>query len=80
MIAATDRADAVPLFPRGAALRDLGALPPDTDLEQVIVDLDLEGTPVDPTTLSPDEMIHEIQVEATFPDGTKLVTVHQPIA
>ena len=26
------------------------------------------------------EMISEIQVEATFPDGTKLVTVHQPIA
>ena len=26
------------------------------------------------------EMIAEIQVEATFPDGTKLVTVHQPIA
>ena len=26
------------------------------------------------------EMIPEIQVEATFPDGTKLVTVHQPIA
>ena len=25
------------------------------------------------------DMIHEIQVEATFPDGTKLVTVHQPI-
>src|SRR5262252_5773518 len=25
------------------------------------------------------EMIHEIQIEATFPDGTKLVTVHQPI-
>jgi urease subunit gamma len=25
------------------------------------------------------EMIHEIQVEATFPDGTKLVTVHLPI-
>jgi urease subunit gamma len=25
------------------------------------------------------EMIHEIQVESTFPDGTKLVTVHQPI-
>ena len=24
-------------------------------------------------------MIHDIQVEATFPDGTKLVTVHQPI-
>ncbi|THF82673.1 urease subunit gamma [Cohnella fermenti] len=26
------------------------------------------------------EMIHEVQVEATFPDGTKLVTVHKPIA
>jgi urease subunit gamma len=25
------------------------------------------------------EMIHEVQVEATFPDGTKLVTVHLPI-
>ena len=25
------------------------------------------------------DMIHEIQVEATFPDGTKLVTVHNPI-
>ena len=25
------------------------------------------------------EMVHDIQVEATFPDGTKLVTVHNPI-
>jgi urease subunit gamma len=25
------------------------------------------------------EMIHEVQVEATFPDGTKLVTVHKPV-
>jgi len=25
------------------------------------------------------EMIHEVQVEGTFPDGTKLVTVHDPI-
>ena len=25
------------------------------------------------------EMLHEVQVEATFPDGTKLVTVHEPI-
>lgn len=25
------------------------------------------------------EMIHEVQVEATFPDGTKLVTIHHPI-
>src|SRR5260221_8015850 len=31
----------------------------------------LEGVP---------EMIHEVQVEGTFPDGTKLVTVHSPIA
>ena len=30
----------------------------------------LEGIP---------EMIHEVQVEGTFPDGTKLVTVHEPI-
>jgi urease subunit gamma len=26
------------------------------------------------------EMLHEVQVEATFPDGTKLVTVHDPIS
>jgi len=26
------------------------------------------------------EMLHDVQVEATFPDGTKLVTVHDPIA
>ena len=25
------------------------------------------------------EMLHEVQVEATFPDGTKLVTVHHPV-
>ncbi len=25
------------------------------------------------------DMVHEVQIEATFPDGTKLVTVHQPI-
>lgn len=25
------------------------------------------------------EMIHEVQVEATFPDGTKLITVHDPV-
>ena len=33
-------------------------------------DLVMEGVP---------EMIHDVQVEATFPDGTKLVTVHEPI-
>ncbi|MBU2889345.1 MULTISPECIES: urease subunit gamma [Celeribacter] len=36
----------------------------------VTKDMCMEGVP---------EMIHEVQVEATFPDGTKLVTVHHPI-
>ena len=44
-----------------AALRDLGALPPDTDLGAVIRDLGLDRPPVDPTTLTPDEMVAEIQ-------------------
>jgi urease subunit gamma len=26
------------------------------------------------------EMLHEVQIEATFPDGTKLVTIHEPIS
>ncbi|MGI9277553.1 MAG: urease subunit gamma [Endozoicomonas sp.] len=39
--------------------------------EILIRDQVMEGVP---------EMIHEVQVEATFPDGTKLVTVHNPIA
>jgi ubiquinone biosynthesis protein len=43
------------------ALRDLGALPMDTDLEAVILDLGLEGPAIDPTQLSPEEMIQEIQ-------------------
>jgi ubiquinone biosynthesis protein len=43
------------------ALRDLGALPMDTDLEAVIDDLGLEGPAIDPTQLTPEEMIHEIQ-------------------
>jgi urease subunit gamma len=36
----------------------------------VAADQCMEGIP---------EMIHDVQVEATFPDGTKLVTVHHPI-
>lgn len=36
----------------------------------ITVDQCMEGVP---------EMIHSVQVEATFPDGTKLVTVHHPI-
>lgn len=39
--------------------------------EILTVDDVMEGVP---------EMIHEVQVEATFPDGTKLVTVHEPIS
>jgi len=42
------------------ALRDLGAFPPDTDLEAVFVDLGLDRT-IDPTTLSADELVHELQ-------------------
>jgi ubiquinone biosynthesis protein len=44
-----------------AALRDLGTLPPDTDLDAVIADLGLDRPPVDPTTLTPDELVAEIQ-------------------
>ncbi len=43
------------------ALRDLGALPPDTDLDAVIRDLNLDRPPVDATTLSPDQMLSEIR-------------------
>jgi ubiquinone biosynthesis protein len=43
------------------ALRDLGALPPDTDLGAVIVDLGLDRPPFDPTQLSGDELAKEIQ-------------------
>ncbi|MEJ5255742.1 MAG: AarF/UbiB family protein [Acidimicrobiales bacterium] len=57
-----------------AALRDLGALPPDTDLDVVIRDLGLDRPPVDPTTLSADEMIHEIQraVKSLLAYGARL--------
>jgi ubiquinone biosynthesis protein len=44
-----------------AALRDLGALPADTDLDAVIRDLGLDRPPVDPTTLTGDELVKEIQ-------------------
>ncbi|HEX6786581.1 MAG TPA: AarF/UbiB family protein, partial [Acidimicrobiales bacterium] len=44
-----------------AALRDLGALPPDTDLRAVIEDLRLDQPPVDPTTLTGDELVKEVQ-------------------
>jgi len=43
------------------ALRDLGALPADTDLGDVIRDLGLDQAPVDPTTLTGDQMVKEVQ-------------------
>jgi ubiquinone biosynthesis protein len=43
-----------------AALRDLGALPPDTDLGEVVRELGLDQPPIDPTALTPDQMLAEI--------------------
>lgn len=43
------------------ALRDLGALPVDVDLDAVIRDLKLDAPPVDPTQMSADEMVAEIR-------------------
>jgi ubiquinone biosynthesis protein len=44
-----------------AALRDLGALPENTDVDSVIEQLGLDRPPVDPTTLTPDELVGELQ-------------------
>lgn len=43
------------------ALRDLGALPADTDIEAVIADLGIAELPTDPTNMEPDEMVAELQ-------------------
>jgi len=43
------------------ALRDLGAFPPDTDLEAVFVDLELDRPPPDPTQMSAEELVLEMQ-------------------
>ncbi len=57
-----------------AALRDLGALPLDTDLDAVIRDLRLDEEVIDPTTLSGEEMVQEVQrvVKALLGYGAKL--------
>jgi ubiquinone biosynthesis protein len=57
-----------------AALRDLGALPVDTDLDAVIHDLRLDQAPVDPTTLSGEEMVKEVQraVKALLGYGARM--------
>jgi ubiquinone biosynthesis protein len=43
------------------ALRDLGALPADSDIDAVIRDLNLDRPPIDPTTLTADEMMAELR-------------------
>ena len=43
------------------ALRDLGALPPDTDLAAVVADLGLDQTPMDPATMRPEDLLHELR-------------------
>ncbi|HEX2849131.1 MAG TPA: AarF/UbiB family protein [Acidimicrobiales bacterium] len=43
------------------ALRDLGALPPDTDLAELITELGLDRPPKDPTQMDPDELLGEIR-------------------
>jgi ubiquinone biosynthesis protein len=56
------------------ALRDLGALPADADLEAVIRDLRLDQPAVDPTTLSADQMVKEVQrvVKALLGYGARM--------
>jgi len=57
-----------------AALRDLGALPPETDLRAVIRDLGLDLAPVDPTTLTGDQLVKEVQrvVKALLGYGARM--------
>ena len=57
-----------------AAMRDLGALPADTDLDAVIRDLRLDQAPVDPTTLTGEELIAEVQrvVKALLGYGARM--------
>lgn len=57
-----------------AALRDLGALPRDTDLEAVISDLRLDQPTIDPTTLSGEQMVAEVQrvIKALLGYGARL--------
>jgi ubiquinone biosynthesis protein len=44
-----------------AALRDLGVLPPDADLDRVVRELRLDQPPVDPTTMSGEQLVAELQ-------------------
>src|SRR5690606_37789189 len=57
-----------------AAIRDLGALPADVDLDAVIRDLKLDGPVVDPTSLTPEQLTGEIQqvIKGLLGYGAKL--------
>ncbi|MEO6627547.1 MAG: AarF/UbiB family protein, partial [Aquihabitans sp.] len=57
-----------------AGLRDLGALTPDTDLRALIAELGLDRPPVDPLTMSGDQLVKEIQgtVKALLGHGAKM--------
>jgi len=44
-----------------AALRDLGALPPETDLAVVVADLGLDQPPLDPATVAPEDLLRELR-------------------
>jgi ubiquinone biosynthesis protein len=56
------------------ALRDLGALPADTDLDEVAADLGIFDEVVDPTTMTPEDLIHELQrvVKALLGYGARM--------
>ncbi len=56
------------------ALRQLGALPLDTDVDAVIKDLGLDGPPLDPTKLEPEEMVAELQriIKALLAYGARM--------
>ena len=71
-----------PAAPGGLAVKVQGRV----GFGEVVVGADLDGTisgvdhpQRDDVMEGIPEMIHDVQVEATFPDGTKLVTVHDPI-
>ncbi|MEK7422879.1 MAG: AarF/UbiB family protein [Actinomycetota bacterium] len=57
-----------------AAMRDLGALPADTDLDAVIADLRLDQPTIDPTTLTGEELVNEMQrvVKALLGYGARM--------
>lgn len=60
-----------------AALRDLGALPQDTDIDDVITELRLDAPPPDPTAMSQEEMVAELQrvVKSLLAMGARLPKV-----